>query len=153
MARLERGSLTIRRQAHRDTTKRESSKRTIPLPTPVQDLLVELDSAADRPAASPWVFPGRKIQDPVHASTVYHRVKDAIRAAGVPEVSFHDLRHSANNILKQLGVDAVTRKDVLGHSSVATTNNVYSQTVDSEMQCAFDKLESAIEGVARRSSA
>ena len=143
---LSGADLTIERQRDRETTKTASGKRVIRLPEPVMDALRLL------PRESLWMFPAGKrtvksgrsrVVGPVHPSTIYHKVQEAIEAAGTPKLTVHDLRHSANNILKQMGVDAATRRDILGHASTATTNNVYSQTVDTEIISAMALMAEA----------
>lgn len=136
--------LTVERQRHREGTKTASGTRVIRLPEPVWDALRDL------PRESLWVFPagrraakGRQKPVAVHPSTIYHKVQRAIEAAKMPKVTVHDLRHSANNILKQLGVDAATRRDILGHASTSTTENVYSQTVDAEIISAAGLVDRA----------
>jgi len=40
------------------------------------------------------------------------------RAAGI---TFHSIRHTAATMLRRIGVDAITRKEVMGHEDLATT--------------------------------
>jgi integrase len=47
-------------------------------------------------------------------------------AAGVPEIRFHDLRHTHATLALQAGVHPKVVSDRLGHSSVAFTLDVYS---------------------------
>ena len=67
----------------------------------------------------------------------------AIKGAELPKIRFHDLRHSANNILKQIGVEATTRRDILRHSTTLVPENVYTQTVSAEMVNAMGRIEKA----------
>jgi site-specific recombinase XerD len=46
---------------------------------------------------------------------------------------FHDLRHSAATILLQAKVQLKTAQELLGHSTIATTADIYSH-VSSEMR-------------------
>lgn len=133
-----KGTITIRRQRHRETTKTEAGTRTIALPEIVAEWFER------HPKSGVHVFPGARRGKPVHPSTIYHKTMESLERAGLPKVTFHDLRHSANNILKQLGVDAATRRDILGHASTNTTENVYTQTVDREIAGAMRRLDRAI---------
>lgn len=146
-AQLNGHDLTIDRQRHRAQTKTMAGTRVIRIPEPVLDAIRVL------PRESLWLFPaGRRARknvakpSSVHPSTIYHRIQEAIAASGLHHVTVHDLRHSANNILKQLGIDAVTRRDILGHSSTSTTENVYSQTVDAELIDAAQRMNDAWSG-------
>ena len=54
-------------------------------------------------------------------------------ASGLPHMRFHDLRHSAATILLQARVQLKTVQELLGHSTIATTADIYSH-VSSEMR-------------------
>lgn len=60
--------------------------------------------------------------------------------AGLPEIRFHDLRHSCNSILATEGVDAETRKKILGHSDVRLTQNLYTHVVPASMRKAVETI-------------
>ncbi len=53
--------------------------------------------------------------------------------AGLPKVRFHDLRHSTATLLMSLGIDLKIISEILGHSSVRITGDVYTH-VSLEMQ-------------------
>lgn len=139
---LKKGTITIQRQNRasgmKEETKSESGMRTLPLTAFVADYLKAL------PKHSPFLMTSMDGKKPIHPSVIYHRTMDAMEAEGLPKIRFHDLRHSANNILKQLGVPSETRRDILGHSDTSVTENTYTQTVDWEMREAMEKLETAL---------
>lgn len=47
---------------------------------------------------------------------------EARRAAKMPHVRLHDLRHYFGSKLVELGADAATVRDLMGHSSLAVTS-------------------------------
>jgi integrase len=57
-------------------------------------------------------------------------LEGAARTAGVPGVGVHTLRHSAAVALLEAGVHIKAVADLLGHSSVAITGDVYGHTSD-----------------------
>lgn len=54
----------------------------------------------------------------------------ALEKAGVPKITFHDLRHTAISHQIQGGADIVSVSKVAGHSSPATTLRIYAHELD-----------------------
>lgn len=50
----------------------------------------------------------------------------ALRRSGIPPLRFHDLRHSFNSRLADLGVIADVRKELMGHSRGGDVNSIYT---------------------------
>jgi integrase len=67
----------------------------------------------------------------------------AAKGSGLPFKSFHDLRHAANSLLDELGVDQATRMQVLGHAALKT-NIGYSHTNAARLRDGLEKLERAL---------
>lgn len=57
---------------------------------------------------------------------VYKRYRGLQEKAGLPGIPFHSLRHTACSFLAAQGVHPSTAMDVMGHSQVSLTLNVYS---------------------------
>lgn len=88
------------------------------------------------PALRPWLehFPATVNFEGVKTAWQRARV-----AAGMPEMNFHDLRHSCASILLGLGVDLYTIGKILGHSSTQTTQR-YAHLQTEQQRAALDKL-------------
>ncbi len=89
------------------------------------------------------VFPN-EIGERMNGITVYrHRFLPLLRRSGLPLIRFHDLRHSSATLLLLLGVHPKVVSEMLGHSSVSITLDLYSHVLP-EMQRdatrALDKL-------------
>jgi integrase len=69
-----------------------------------------------------------------------------LKVAAVPRIRFHDLRHSAASLLIIPGVPLRTIMDLLGHSSIAMTANVYGHIAPELMRDAADKMEAILDG-------
>jgi integrase len=63
---------------------------------------------------------------PLHASTLLRRLKRTLKAAGLPEKTFHELRHSHATALLSLGIPLTTIQARLGHSDSRTTQ-IYAE--------------------------
>ena len=55
--------------------------------------------------------------------------KPLLRRAGLPDVRFHDLRHTCATLLLTKGVHPKIVSEMLGHSSVSITLDVYSHVI------------------------
>lgn len=71
--------------------------------------------------------------------TGFRRARDA---AEMPGVRFHDLRHSCASILINLGMQLSTIRDILGHTTVKTTER-YAHLETTAQREALDKLGAA----------
>lgn len=60
--------------------------------------------------------------------------------AGLPSMRFHDLRHSAATLLLEMGVHVKVVSELLGHSTITTTLDIYSHVLPSIQRDAIDKL-------------
>lgn len=92
--------------------------------------------------------------DPRNAHDVFRKILEPIpeeTAAGIPplpEIRFHDLRHSAATLLLAQGVPARVVMDLLGHSQISLTLGTYSHVMESMTQDAADKMDAALGGPA-----
>ncbi len=61
--------------------------------------------------------------DPQRATRSFAR---ALKAAGLPHQRFHDLRHACGSLLLAQGLDLKVIQEVLGHSTITITANLYA---------------------------
>jgi integrase len=61
----------------------------------------------------------------MHPRSIQDHFKRAIKNAGLPNLHFHCLRHTAATLMLYNGVDIRTVQEVLGHEDMQTTANVY----------------------------
>lgn len=70
------------------------------------------------------------------------RAFDEIRAAAeLPRVRIHDLRHTAATLLLTQGVHPRVVMELLGHSQIAVTMNLYSHVVPELRKEAADRMD------------
>jgi integrase len=118
--------------------KSASGTRRIPLPFELRELLIEHRAAA---AGKGYVFPGRRADRPVAASTVHRRGRRAARAAGVPWTPPHGARKSYSSWLHAAEVGDKAQQTFMGHSSIVTTMDIYTDLLPGAELAAIRKLE------------
>ncbi len=64
--------------------------------------------------------------------------------AGLPRIRFHDLRHTAATLLLGQGVHPKIVSEMLGHSQIAITLDLYSHVTPTMQRQAADELEAAL---------
>lgn len=74
-------------------------------------------------------------------SALFKEFKQLLKSAGLSDMRFHDLRHSAATILLTMGIHPKVVQEILGHSNVSITLNVYSHVLPSLQREAMDQLD------------
>ena len=62
----------------------------------------------------------------MNPSTAYDKLKSILKAAGLPDIRFHDLRHTFATHALTSGVDAKTLAGILGHTNASFTLDTYT---------------------------
>ena len=91
------------------------------------------------------VFTNEIGQEIPHA-TVEHRFSRVLESAGIEAHRFHDLRHTFTVESLRAGVDVKTVSEMLGHSSVSFTLDVYGHVTKAMQDEAANKLQAVILG-------
>lgn len=79
--------------------------------------------------------------------TVYHNFKLVVASIGMPEVRFHDLRHSFAVASIRSGDDIKTVQGNLGHATAAFTLDVYGHVTEQMKQASAQRMEGYIKRV------
>ena len=131
--------------------KNKSSRRTLPLPDPVYEMLCEEREKQDLYRR---MFKGsynRKYDDYIcvdqlggliRPNRVTQRFADLIRQYGLRKIRFHDLRHTFASILINQDVPLLNVSTFLGHSDLSTTANIYAHLDKSKKQESADVISS-----------
>jgi len=72
--------------------------------------------------------------------------KALLKRAGLPDIRVHDLRHSAATLLLSMGIHPKAVQELLGHSSIAVTMDVYSHAMPTLQKEAMAGLDRLLEG-------
>jgi len=101
-------------------------------------LLRELQKIHAENGLSPYVFVNPRTKKPFRF--VKTGFKAACKRAGITGFRFHDARHSFASRLVAKGVDVVTVRDLLGHTSLRTTQR-YVHSGQEQRQKAVELLD------------
>lgn len=165
---LDEGTLQVRRTLSRLPTqmgrdrgdlyveaepKTKSSRRNIALASFAVEALKQhsiRQKGMKRLAGDMWeehdyVFctPLGKHLNPGHGVLV--QLKILLEKAGLPDIRFHDLRHSAATLLLSMGVHSKVVQEILGHSEISMTMDIYSHVLPTMQKDAMVKLNQAFE--------
>ncbi len=102
-------------------------------------------------AGSNWqendlIFPSI-LGTPLDPRNLYRDFKAVLRQAGLPDIRFHDLRHTAASLLLQQGVHPKVVQELLGHSDIALTLNTYSHVLPGIQEKAAQSLDDLLSPV------
>ena len=85
--------------------------------------------------------------NPIRRSNLHRRsFKPLLRRAGLPNISFHALRHTAATLMLSAGVHPKIVQERLGHSTITLTLDTYSHAVPTLGREAADRLDAVFSG-------
>ncbi len=139
----ERGDLYIEAEP-----KTRSGRRSIALPRFAAEALKQhriRQEAIRRAAGDAWEAHDYVFCTPLgtHLNPGYGvlvQLKVLLKKAGLPDVRFHDLRHSAATLLLSKGVHPKVVQEILGHSEISMTMDIYSHVLPTMQREAMDRL-------------
>ena len=132
------GRLRVCRSVHKSSkdqvdigeTKTDAGFREILLPPGTLHLLKKRKETA----LTEWIFPNPVYPEiPVSPNAALHRLKGILKSAHLPDIRFHDLRHTFATHALSCGVDAKTLSGILGHTNASFTLDTYTH-VTGDMQ-------------------
>ncbi|OLC61706.1 MAG: hypothetical protein AUH89_02285 [Ktedonobacter sp. 13_1_40CM_4_52_4] len=152
---LSQGLLEVRRSFTREPGNRyketqpktEKSRRSIVLREPAIEALKHLRACqieAKVEAGETWIEHGlvfcTAVGTPLNPNKVLERFKTLLKKAGLPHIRFHDLRHSTASILLKMQTHPKVVQELLGHSRIAETLDIYSHVLPTIQEDAMHKL-------------
>ena len=136
----EQKTIAIQRGAYRgaiEDTKRVFSKDKLPLAPALADLLLPWKSLSE----FEWIFANPATGMPYMSPSLQQRwIRPAGEALGIKGLGFHSLRHSYRTWLDSVGTTLGTTKDLMRHSDIATTYNVYGGAMSHEKRAANNRV-------------
>lgn len=139
--------------------KSEKSRRTLPLPEPLVEVLrahrqrqlEERIALGDRWTG--WTYDGELVDDLVFAQpngrptgphTDWDEWKQILHDAGVRDIRVHDGRHTTATLLLEAGIDIRVVSEWLGHSSIQLTGDTYQHVTERLEREAADRISASI---------
>lgn len=128
-------------------TPKNGEARTVRLPKKVVASLKRHRKAQleERAAARTWrdpelVFPNT-VGNVLSHSSVHQHLKRDLAVAGLPDVRFHDLRHTAATLMLRAGVPVHVAAGILGHKDPAMTLRRYAHVLSDMREAAADRMD------------
>ncbi len=139
---LDSGALRVRRTVYNGRVhppKTKKGKRSITLTNEAVAALGSHEKIGE------WVFSTRTGNAISCQNLNYRSFKPLLKQAGLPNIRFHDLRHTAATLLLTKGVHPKIVQEMLGHSSISITLDTYSHVLPNIQGEAVKAMESIFE--------
>ncbi|MBE6911158.1 MAG: site-specific integrase [Ruminococcaceae bacterium] len=115
-----------------------SSLREIPIPDFIMDIILTFDFKENA-----YILTGKSDKF-VEPRTLEYRFKACLKACGVEDYKFHQLRHRFASQCVELGFDIKSLSEILGHASVNITLNRYVHSSMELKRANMNKLQYSI---------
>jgi integrase len=150
---LEKGTLTVcnavqLRPGSVSVDSQTKSKHTRTIRLGRQSIALLRFHRRAHPAIGGYVFADRAQRRAGQAQLsgkVRAQLRQVLSRAGLPNIRFHDLRHTCATLLLNRGVPVKTVSEMLGHADVTITLQVYAHVLDFSRQAAADAMDAIME--------
>jgi integrase len=119
-------------------------RKPIPLAPDLLTIVSEFRERTAYRADSDWIFasPSKEGETPYWPDSVLEKiVKPAAKLAGISKtVGWHTFRHSYSTMLRANHADVKVQSELLRHSNIGTTLNVYTQAVSDQKRAAHGQV-------------
>jgi len=117
-------------------TKTEASRKPVPLPGLVVDVLKNWRETTLYSTDDDYLFPSvaKNGAQPIAPDMILKRhIRPALKELGINKrIGWHSFRHGLATTLRQLGVDVKTAQELLRHANPRLTLEIYQQAVSQE---------------------
>ena len=81
-----------------------------------------------------------KNNDMIDPRSIQYQFKELIKKIKITQITFHGLRHTFATRCIELGMDIKTLSEILGHSNVSTTMNIYVHSTEQQKKNQMELL-------------
>ena len=139
--------------------KNKSSRRTLPLPDPVVEML---QVQKEHREVYRKMFQGsynaqyldyvcvNQLGELLRPSYVTDHFRELLEKYGLRHIRFHDLRHTFASLLINQDVPLINVSNFLGHSDLSTTANIYAHLDKASKQASADVISDILQGENQR---
>jgi integrase len=121
-------------------TKTEASFRPLPVDTRLMAPLQELRNRSSYTNQEDFVFANATGRPRWQESILHRQLKPAAVRAGVGKIGWHTFRHTYSTMLRSVGTDIKVQQELLRHSTIQSTMNVYTQAISAQKHAANSKV-------------
>jgi len=128
--------------------KTDHSRRTVVLTREAVNALTEHRRRMAEERTPSWAYHGLVFVtpkgNPIHGPNLLKPLRAYLAALGLPPITWHDLRHSAASVMLTAGVPLRVIADILGHSTIRITADLYAHVGPELQREAAEKMEKAL---------
>ena len=124
-------------------TKTEASRKSLPVDPRLVAPLAELRKRSLHKGPQDWVFANRTGQPRGQRNILQRHLRPAAVRAAIGKIGWHTFRHSYSTMLRAAGTDMKVQQELLRHSTIQSTMNIYTQAVSEQRRAA----NSAVAGI------
>jgi integrase len=117
-------------------TKTEASRKALPLDLRLVATLTELWKRSIRKGPQDWVFANRAGRPRGQQDILQRHLRPSAVRAGIGKIGWHTFRHSYSTMLRAAGADIKVQQELLRHSTIQSTMNIYTQAVSEQKRAA-----------------
>ena len=129
--------------------KTEQSKRAVQIgKSTLEKLGSHLDEYSRSVSIEDEMIFAHKDGRPYRPEWVLREFKSLLAQAGIRDIRFHDLRHTAASLMLSSGMPVIQVSRQLGHSQPSTTLNVYGHFIPGLSQDAAEKVDELVNPIA-----
>lgn len=125
-------------------TKTEASLRPLPVDVLLMTPLKELRNRSLHARQEDWVFANAAGRPRWQESILHRQLKPAAVRASVGKIGWHTFRHTYSTMLRSVGTDIKVQQELLRHSTIQSTMNIYTQAVSEQKRAANSKVVAMI---------
>jgi integrase len=110
-------------------TKTEASRLPLPVDPRLADAFKEHWGQSGHRGPADFVFANRAGKPRWQECILQRQIKPAAVRAGIGKIGWHTFRHSYSSLLRRVGADIKVQQELLRHSTIQSTMNVYTQAM------------------------